>query len=190
MFFVVIVCLLAYAAFGLHVQSKWVPFAFLTGGFFSGLAGWFGITINPASASAPTIILTLAVADSVHILFMMYRLMNQGKSRHEAIIESIEFNFQAVFLTSLTTVVGFLTMNFSDAPPFHNLGNIVAIGITAAFIYSILFLPALVSVLPVSFKVKRYPRQFTIMETIARLVIQHKTPILLATLCLWLPDSA
>ncbi len=42
-FFVVIVALLAYAAFGLEVQSHWVPFAFLTGGFFSGLAGWFGM---------------------------------------------------------------------------------------------------------------------------------------------------
>ncbi len=42
-FFVVIVALLAWAAFGLKVQSKFVPFAFLTGGFFSGLAGWFGM---------------------------------------------------------------------------------------------------------------------------------------------------
>ena len=149
-----------------------------------GLAGWFGIAINPASASAPTIILTLAVADSVHILFIMYRLMNQGKSRREAIIESIEFNLQAVFLTSLTTVVGFLTMNFSDAPPFHNLGNIVAIGITAAFFYSIFFLPALVSVLPVTLNVKPNPRQFAVMDTIAWLVIQYKIPILVATLCL------
>ena len=42
-FFLVIVCLLAYAAFGLDAQSRWVPFAFLTGGFFSGLAGWCGM---------------------------------------------------------------------------------------------------------------------------------------------------
>ena len=146
-----------------------------------GLAGWLGIAINPASASAPTIILTLAVADSVHILFIMYRLMNQGKSRREAIIESIEFNFQAVFLTSLTTVVGFLTMNFSDAPPFHNLGNIVAIGITAALFYSVLFLPAALSVLPLSLRVRRYPRQFTIMDTIAGFVIRHRTAILVTT---------
>lgn len=149
-----------------------------------GLAGWLGLAINPASASAPTIILTLAVADSVHILFMMYHLMNQGKNRHQAIIESIQFNFQAVFLTSITTVVGFLTMNFSDSPPFHNLGNIVAIGITAAFFYSIIFLPALVSVLPITFRVKRYPRQFLIMQVIALWVIKHKTIILLSTLCL------
>ncbi len=42
-FFVVIVVILAVAAFGFNVQSKFVPFAFLTGGFFSGLAGWFGM---------------------------------------------------------------------------------------------------------------------------------------------------
>jgi predicted RND superfamily exporter protein len=149
-----------------------------------GLAGWLGISINPASASAPIIVLTLAVADSVHILFIMYRQMNAGKSRRDAIIESMEFNFQAVLLTSLTTVVGFLTMNFSDAPPFHDLGNIVAIGIAAAFFYSVFFLPALISLLPLSLKVKRYPWQFSIMETIAMLVIQHKTPILLGSLVL------
>ena len=53
-FFVVIGLLLAVAAFGLNVQSKFVPFAFLTGGFFSGLAGWFGMkTATMASSRRP-----------------------------------------------------------------------------------------------------------------------------------------
>ncbi len=43
LFFIVIAALLTWMAFGLEVQSRWVPFAFLTGGFFSGLAGWFGM---------------------------------------------------------------------------------------------------------------------------------------------------
>lgn len=43
LFFLVICGLLSWMAFGLEVQSHWVPFAFLTGGFFSGLAGWFGM---------------------------------------------------------------------------------------------------------------------------------------------------
>ena len=42
-FFVVIFALLAWASFGLGALSRWVPFAFLTGGFFSGLAGWCGM---------------------------------------------------------------------------------------------------------------------------------------------------
>ncbi len=43
MFFVAASTALAAVAFGLRAQSPWVPFAFLTGGFFSGLAGWFGM---------------------------------------------------------------------------------------------------------------------------------------------------
>lgn len=50
-FFVVIVLLLVVAAFGLEVQSKFVPFAFLTGGFFSGLAGWCGMKTATAASS-------------------------------------------------------------------------------------------------------------------------------------------
>ena len=42
-FFTVIFVLLMVMAFGLRVQSAWVPFAFLSGGLFSGLAGWFGM---------------------------------------------------------------------------------------------------------------------------------------------------
>ena len=49
--FVVLCILFAFMAYGLHVQNPWVPFAFLTGGFFSGLAGFFGMkTATYASA--------------------------------------------------------------------------------------------------------------------------------------------
>ena len=41
--FVVLCALFAFMAYGLNVQNPWVPFAFLTGGFFSGLAGFFGM---------------------------------------------------------------------------------------------------------------------------------------------------
>ena len=113
-----------------------------------GAAGWMGLQLNTASAVAPTIILTLAIADSVHILIAMFHKMHEGKDKADAIAISIQQNLYPVFLTSITTVIGFLTMNFSDAPPFRDLGNIVAIGITAAFFYSVLFLPAMMSLLP------------------------------------------
>ena len=41
--FVVLCALFAFMAYGLNVQNHWVPFAFLTGGLFSGLAGFFGM---------------------------------------------------------------------------------------------------------------------------------------------------
>ena len=41
--FIAIAILLAIAAYGFNLQSKFVPIAFLTGGLFSGLAGWLGM---------------------------------------------------------------------------------------------------------------------------------------------------
>jgi predicted RND superfamily exporter protein len=63
-------------------------------------------------------------------------------------VESMRINFQPVFVTSLTTILGFLSLNFSDAPPFHDLGNIAALGVGTAFILSVTFLPAMVAILP------------------------------------------
>ena len=49
--FVVLAIVFAFMAYVLKVQNPWVPFAFLTGGFFSGLAGFFGMkTATYASA--------------------------------------------------------------------------------------------------------------------------------------------
>ncbi len=113
-----------------------------------GIAGWLGISLTAASIGAPTIIMTLAVADSVHIQASIYYQLREGKSKQEAIVESLRINLQPVFLTTITTAIGFLSMNFSDAPPFRDLGNIVSIGVIAALIYSVLFLPALLSFFP------------------------------------------
>ena len=114
-----------------------------------GLAGWAGIALTTGSGIAPTIILTLAVADSVHIMATVYQQMSLGQKKLEAVAESLRINLQPVFLTSITTAIGFLTMNYSDAPPFRDLGNIVAMGVIAAFFYSIFFLPSLMAILPI-----------------------------------------
>ena len=121
-----------------------------------GVAGWAGIAVSPPTAGAPVIVMTLAVADSIHILTTMFHQMRfggygskTGTTKHKAIVESLRINMQPIFLTSITTTIGFLSMNFSDSPPFHDMGNTVAAGIIAAFVYSVLLLPALMSLLPV-----------------------------------------
>jgi len=115
-----------------------------------GLAGLFGIVLSGPSSAAPIMILTLAIADSVHFLVTFgHEMRVNGRDKHEAIVESLRVNLGPIFLTSLTTAVGFLSMNFGDVPPFHDLGNIVAMGITIAFLLSVSFLPALMAILPV-----------------------------------------
>ncbi len=113
-----------------------------------GMAGWFGIALTPPSFSAIMIIPTMAIADSVHVLMNYVLARQQGESREAAMTDSIRINLQPVFLTSVTTAIGFLSMNFSDAPPFHDLGNIVAMGVMIAFVLSVTFLPAVMMILP------------------------------------------
>jgi predicted RND superfamily exporter protein len=113
-----------------------------------GIAGYFGVKLTPISMSAPIVILTLAVADSIHILLSLRSLMREGMDKSEAIVEAVRVNFLPVSITSVTTIVGFLALNFSDSPPYWHLGNITAVGIAAAWFYSITLLPALVSILP------------------------------------------
>lgn len=49
--FVILALFFSVLAYGFHIQNPWVPFAFLTGGFFSGLAGFIGMkTATYASA--------------------------------------------------------------------------------------------------------------------------------------------
>jgi len=117
-----------------------------------GVAGFIGIALTPPSASAPTIIMTLAVADSIHFLVTMLVLMKQGMVKNDAIRESLRINIGPIILTSVTTAIGFLAMNSSDAPPFHDLGNITAMGVMFALLFSLFFLPAFMSVMPVKTK--------------------------------------
>lgn len=145
-----------------------------------GMFGWLGWTLTGPSASAPTIIITMAVADCVHILVSFLYNMRHGMAKDKAMQESIRINLQPVFITSLTTVLGFMTMNFSEVPPFRDLGNTVAMGVIAAFFFSILLLPALVMVLPVR------PGQVKTGKTravdrIGEYVIQHRRRLLIGS---------
>ncbi len=157
-----------------------------------GLAGWLGIDLTPPSATAPTIILTLAVADSIHLLVTLLHAMGQGLDKRAAIVESLRVNFNPVFLTSLTTAIGFLSLNFSDAPPFRDLGNITALGVTAAWIYSVTFLPAFLAVVPMRAPSRARQGNGT-MERLAEFVLRRRRSLLwgmtalVVALAVWIP---
>ena len=142
-----------------------------------GLAGWSGILLSPPVMSAPIMILTMAIADAVHLLVTMRHELAIGMDKNNAMVESMRINFRPIFVTSLTTVLGFLSLNFSDAPPFHDLGNIAAIGVAAAFIYSITFLPAIVSILPATGKREVAGKQ--IMTKFGEFVIARQKALLI-----------
>nr|VFJ59042.1 MAG: hypothetical protein BECKDK2373C_GA0170839_106911 [Candidatus Kentron sp. DK] len=140
-----------------------------------GIGGYLGIPFTPPSASAPLIILTVALANSVHILVIFYQGLTPGArkaGREVAMQESLRLNLQPIFLTSLTTTIGFLTLNLSEVPPFRDMGNFVVIGITSSFILSVTFLPALMTLLPARERPMNW--ESAMMNHLAGFVVRHR----------------
>lgn len=142
-----------------------------------GLMGWYGFHLSTPLMSAPVMIMTLAVADSIHILITFFHELRNGHDKKSALVESIRVNFTPVFLTSITTAIGFMSMNFSDSPPFQNLGNVVATGVMVAWVASIFFLPAVVSLFP--FKAKnRADSETSVFDSLSDVLARRRGVVL------------
>ena len=126
----------------------------LSAGLSMAMAGWLGYPLSPTSVAAPMIVLTVAIADGVHIVSATMEYLRKGQSRGAAIASALKGNLEAVTYTWLTTVVGFLCLNYSDAPPVLHLANMSSLGVTMAFLLSVTLLPALLVLLPM-----RVPKQ-------------------------------
>ncbi|MFT4583941.1 MAG: putative RND superfamily exporter protein [Gammaproteobacteria bacterium] len=147
--FGVMMLLLTWLAGGIiGTMAAMVVFTFSIAGAL-GIAGYIGFPMTPVSASAPTIVLTVAIANCVHVLISFLLGMRHKLNKSDALEESLRINLQPIFIASGTTAIGFLTLNFSEVPPFQHLGNIVAIGVVISFLLSVTLLPALLAVLPV-----------------------------------------
>jgi predicted RND superfamily exporter protein len=143
-----------------------------------GVGGMLGYPLTGVSSSTPIIILTVAIANCIHVLTTYAQSLKEGQSKKEAMTDSLKRNLQPVFLASVTTAIGFLTMNFSEVPPFNHLGTLVAIGVLLSFALSITFLPALVTLLPKS-RAKFKESDGKTLLAIADFVIRQRRA------CLW-----
>ncbi len=162
-----------------------------------GLGGWIGLPMTSAAAIAPIVVLTVAIANCVHVWSTLVHSMGAdasgaladgggdtprsrvrtGERKRDAIAESVRVNLQPVFLASLTTTLGFLSMNFSEVPPFQQLGNFVAFGVGAAFVLSVTFLPALLSLLPIRVRAAGH-RLDGAMPMLAEFVVRRRRELL------------
>ena len=97
-----------------------------------GLGGWLGFFLSTGTINVPIVVLTIAVADCVHIVASMQYAQRQGQTRREAVAYSLRLNWMPIFITSATTAVGFLTLMMSESPVFVDFGVLSAIGVMLA----------------------------------------------------------
>lgn len=154
-----------------------------------GIGGWLGMTLTPPAAAAAPLIMTLAIADCIHLFSTYMKLLADGRERRAAMAASIAANFAPVTLTSVTTAIGFATMNLADSPPFHDLGNLVVLGVLAAYALSVTLFSATVTVLPIRARARTDPF-VRIMHAYAELAVRHRWKLLAAGLCLFAIPAA
>jgi len=146
-----------------------------------GFAGWSGLKFYATSGAAIFVLMAIAIAHSVHLIHGVINGMRDGMDRKSATLHSLRTNARPIFLTSLTTAIGFLSLNFSEMPPFRVMGNIVAFGSMIAFAYSVTLLPALMSMVPMRAPM-RAPAgtegKNVFSERLGKFVISHNVKLL------------
>lgn len=146
-----------------------------------GLAAQMGFVMNMLSITALNIIITVSIADSVHILVTFIKHYNEGESKADALKHSLRFNLLPCFITSFTDVIGFLSLNLSSMPPARDLGNITAMGVIIAYLLTLTLLPFFVYLLPI--KAQNQTRaNSTNMLKLGKWVVRYRKILLVSML--------
>ena len=142
-----------------------------------GSVGYIGNALNQMVITIPILIITLALADCVHLFSIFFQQRVKGHSSKESMIRSLELNLQPLFLTTLTTCIGFLSFNVLDVPPLQDLGNFVSIGIAMAFIFTIFFAAPLFSFFEIKAP-KSVNQQINLSRKIAKFSLKNSKTLL------------
>jgi predicted RND superfamily exporter protein len=108
----------------------------------------FEVPLNTITSALPVFLISIGVADGIH-MFSEYRENRiEGLPREKAVCLMLDKLALPVTMTSITTAVGFLSLTVSDIVPILTFGIFVAVGTLLAMVLSLIFIPALLMVLP------------------------------------------
>jgi hypothetical protein len=135
-----------------------------------------GDLFNNMTMIAPNMLTAVAIADSVHLIAAWSALRSQHDDKRALIIDVLKRHALPVFLTSVTTAVGFYSLTISEIVPVRMLGYTTGFGTVLAYLLSMTVVPALLSLVPHKRTVKKRAR-WSLMkqgweERLARFVIR------------------
>ena len=143
-----------------------------------GALGWTRVPINSATAVAPLMVITLAVASSVHVLSSIRQTMQETSDRTIWARRALTDHGLGITVAVFTTAIGFLSLNFSISPPFRQLGNMVAGGMMGVWIFTMFLLPGLICWIPIKQHRTDAPVD-RIMVALGEFVIRNQKRLLL-----------
>ena len=113
-----------------------------------GLMALAGAPITIPTQILPSFLLAVGIADSVHVLSLFFKHLEQNPDRRVAIRHALSHSGRAIVLTSLTTAGGLMSFAGSELAPVADLGIYAPAGVLFTLLYSLTLLPALLAVVP------------------------------------------
>jgi len=110
----------------------------------AGTYSWLGIPFNSISRLGPMVVFVVAIADGIHIASVYTQGLARGLNDNDAMLESLKINFVPVTVATITTTMGFLSLNYSSSPAIYGFGNVIALGVLWAFVLTFTLLPGLI----------------------------------------------
>jgi len=133
-----------------------------------------GYPITSMTQILPSLLLAVAIGDSIHILSIFYHKYDETGDKNTSIAYAIGHSGLAVMMTSLTTAASLASFSISDIAPVAALGIFSAIGVTLALFLTLVFIPILLSLLPMKHKEKDEDTTLdTLMISIANFSIRY-----------------
>jgi predicted RND superfamily exporter protein len=139
-----------------RISGALIPIGVVTFTFLTVLAiqVLLGYKLNNFTINLPVFIVAIGIADAVHVYSIWLLHKREGVDNILAVEQSLKKNFLPIFLTSLTTTIGFATLTISEVIPVFTLGVATASGAILAFIISIIWMPSVLLLLKKEYKVE------------------------------------
>lgn len=136
----IIVTLLLWADFRSLRLALYGIIPLVAGGILMvGILKSFGMLLDFVNLMGIPMIVGIGIDDGVHIL---HRYKYEGFGKTPLVLRSTG---KAILLTSLTTMAGFGTLMFGGFPGYQTLGTLLAVGVAACFVTTVLFIPAIIT---------------------------------------------
>lgn len=136
-----------------------------------------GYKLNNFTANIPVFIIAIGIADAVHIYSVWLAKRQKGATNKEAVYFSLEKNFLPILLTSLTTIVGFMSLAISKIVPVATLGIATASGSALAFLISVVWMPSVLLLLNKEIASKQSAGRDMLFIGYGRFIVQNSKKI-------------
>ena len=147
-----------------------------------GTMAWSGVMFKLPTQIVPSLLLSVSVGATVHILSIFFDRFNSSGDKKEALSYTLKHSGLAIAMTSITTAIGVGSFSGSEVAPISDLGIFASLGVMVSLILTLTLLPALLSITKLKAKPKASLGKIDmLMKKMAQLPINHTKTILVSS---------